>query len=130
MPIATTKDGNSMDTQNVHICFYIFSTINVLFILVALGKFFCVKKLYDLYDRIDKIIDGELTEILTFATGISILASFSIMYSWDFITLTCMFAMSLCIVVPTITVIGAYMESITKTISDFHKNIKRKKNIN
>lgn len=118
-----------MNWERVHFVYYVYTSITVIFTLLALGKFFCVGKLYEVYDNINKAIDGGLGFLIPLALVINVLAIIALMFVWKVMIFIFLILMTLAILIFFVFSIILSIAPIIQYLHNYHKNLKRKKNI-
>lgn len=118
-----------MNWHNVNIVISIYTVLVVLVSLLALGKFFCVKVLYDLYDRINDYFDETLPGIFCVGFIIEIAALLCYHYEWRPGLLLLMFVISVIILICIVLAGIALFVIASKFLSEYHRKLKARKNI-
>lgn len=118
-----------MNWERVHLIYYVYTSITVIVMILALGKFFCVRKLYEVYETLNRTMDYTLGVIIAFIVGISIVAWFSLFFMWKGMILICCVIMTMfggvCLIWMTILSIHyCYI-----CLRDYHYRLKHRKNL-
>lgn len=118
-----------MNWERVHFIYYVYTSITVILMLLALGKFFCVRKLYEVYEDLNRKMDYTLGVIIAFIAAVSIISWLSLLFMWKGMILICCVVMTLfggvSLIWFTIVVIGYGYE----WLRSYHYRLKRKKNL-
>lgn len=118
-----------MNWHNVNIMVSIYTILVVMLSLLALGKFFCVKVLYDLYDRINNYIDETLPGIFCIGLVIEIATLVCYHYEWKPGLMLLLFAISIITLIGIVFLVLGLFFITSKFLSDYHRKLKERKNI-
>lgn len=111
----------------IELCFYIFSSINVLMVLLGLGKFFYVKVLNDLFDTLDETFDYTLTKVIVGFGLLNVLIAFGLAFDWRIVQFIGMIIMTFANVLLIIFLSIPLFTVISDKLDEIHHNIKCKK---
>lgn len=118
-----------MNIERVYLVYYVYTSICVVFLILGLGKFFCVRRLYDLYDNLDRKLDDNLDCTLIFGTAILIVSYVSLYFVWKGMVLLCVLVMVLCGGIFSIWVIILLLHNSYEWLKHYHHKLKNKKNM-
>jgi len=118
-----------MNWENIHLVYYVYTSISVAFLLLALGKYFCVRRLYEVYNVLDRKLDYGLNVCLIIGFGILMVAYVSLFFVWKTMILLSVLAMMLCGGVFTIIVVCFVLGMGYDFLGSYHHKLKRKKNL-
>lgn len=118
-----------MNWERVHFIYYVYTSMTVILMLLALGKFFCVGKLYEVYTELNHKMDNTLGVIIAFFALVEIAACVSLFFVWEntilfFCVIMTMFG-GICAIWFTIVIIAYCYE----WLKSYHYRLKRKKNL-
>lgn len=118
-----------MNWENIRLVLSIYTVIVGLVAILGLGKFFCVKILYDWYDEIDRASDYTLVVWMIAGVILEILAL--IFYYIEFKPLILISMFIICIVI-LICIVLSFVGLIivfSRGMSRYHTKLKQKKNM-
>lgn len=118
-----------MDMERVLYLYYFFVVTMIPYIVLGLGKFFCVRVLYDAYDNLSEQIDDSLTPILCAGIFIILFAGISIYTDVTFMVVISLFAMCIggfFLFIGTGIIVFCMIVGYTTLV---HEKLKRKKNM-
>jgi hypothetical protein len=118
-----------MDYERVRLVLSIYTAIVGLFAILGLGKFFCVKILYDWYDEIDEASEGTL--VVWMIAGIILEALALLFYYIQFKPLILISMFVICIVILiciVLSIVGLIIVS-SRGLTKYHNKLKQKKNM-
>lgn len=118
-----------MNWENVHMIYYVYTSLAVVLMLLALGKFFCVRKLYEVYTDLDRKMDYTLGVIIAFFSGVSVVAWLSLLFMWKGMILICCVIMALFGGVAAIWMIIVCIHYCYEWLRDYHYRLKHRKNL-
>lgn len=118
-----------MNWEAIYFMYYLYTSFTGIFVVLAMGKFFCVRRIYDLYDAINKFTDDALPFIVSFSTTCSVLSGIFIYFKWEFLVLIFCIAMALTFLVFVVYSIVGILIGASYALSEWHKRIKKLKNM-
>lgn len=118
-----------MNYDAIYLVFYLFNITLTVFVVIGLGKYFCVRFLFDIYDELNDFCDKGLAPFIVIASVISALNWFSIQAHVNTLILLCTVVMvfSLGFLVLFVVIFGTV--GLYKRAERFHENLKYKKNM-
>ena len=118
-----------MNWDRIYLVYEIYTSINVLAAVLALGKFFCVKVLYDAYDKLNEFMDDDLTIIIFIYIFILIVSLIALYTGSELFILVSVTVMAFAIAVFTMFSVCAVLGNIGNVATKYHNYIKKKKNL-
>lgn len=118
-----------MNWERIYLVYEFYTSITVLLVLLTLGKFFCVKVLYDAYDKLNEYMDEELTPVIASYVFILIVALISLWAGSKFFILASVTVMVLALAVFILFGTAAVLNNIGHIVTKYHHYIKKKKNL-
>lgn len=118
-----------MNYERIHFVYYVYNTVVVLFVLLGLGKFFCVRRLYDLYDDINDSCGNTLPGWMCLATVFSIFSYLCLYWDWKLGIIISVMVMTIASLCMGLIVIVFIIRYIFECLRDYHDMIKSKKNL-
>lgn len=118
-----------MNWERVHFIYYVYTSITVIFLLLGLGKFFCVGKLYEVYDKLNESMDNTLGCVITIGTIVLVLAYTSLYFTWAAMILIFCVVMTLLGIVASVWIAIVGIHFVYVWLREYHVKLKRKKNL-
>lgn len=118
-----------MNYPNIYFVLYLFSGITFLFAALGLGKYFCVKVLYDWYDDLDEFTERLLAVYIVGALVLIAADFISLYFQLEWLTLVSSVLIIISLLVLCIFFVIFGVIGICCKAAEFHKFIKHKKNM-
>lgn len=118
-----------MIMERVHVIYYLYTSLVVFALVLSLGKFFCVRKLYELYDTLDEEFGFSLTATIIIGTVILLLSYLALFSGWKVGILVALLIMCICGLVFSIWLAIILCSVIYSFLHDYHLNLKYKRKL-
>lgn len=116
-----------MNYERVYMMYYAYTTIVVLFTMLSLGKFFCVKVLYDWYDTIDDTLGYTLHGWIIAGISLLVISLLALYFESKAIIFICLIVMFFAGFIISLALLLTCFVGVYQYLKFYHHEIRRKK---